>query len=101
MNTEPKSGSQTPWGRAENVTPLIAGVIAVSTPSHGGIWLSPERYAQIPEAAKVKAARWSPAQWFEEDCEVASVALAFPDELRAAGYASFVDAVCEAQAVRP
>jgi len=72
----------TPWGQSQHEETLAEGITLVSTPGHGGILLSPERLAAMPKSLREHApfGRYS-RKWFEEDCEVALVALAFPDDL--------------------
>ena len=59
----------TPWGWANpayDVEPIADGVDFISTASHGGLRLTPERIAQIPaDIRKTMRGR----KWFEEDCE--------------------------------
>lgn len=70
-NTTPVLGGPSPWGRIDLVTVLAEGIVSVSTPSHGGIWLSQERVEQIPEALRTPSPEYSPKpHWWEEDCEV-------------------------------
>ena len=72
----------TPWGVPDSVRCIAAGIWWVSTPSHGGYWLSPDRLAAMPEPFKVLKTFGSVGpQWFEEDCDWAIVALAFPAEM--------------------
>jgi hypothetical protein len=72
--------SQTPWGTADSITKLSDGIYAVSTPSHGGLWISQDRLADIPDAAVEFARKWSGSeQWWEEDCAWAFVAVAHPE----------------------
>ena len=56
----------TPWGWTKNVVELIEGVWRVATPSHGGLKLSPERWAELP--AEVRDAMYT-RTFAEEDCE--------------------------------
>ena len=56
----------TPWGWTKNVTELIEGVWRVATPSHGGLKLSPERWAELPP--EVRDAMHNPT-FAEEGCE--------------------------------
>ena len=65
----------TPWGRADFMQEDAPGIWFVSTPSHGGFWLSTERRAQMPAYMR--------KTWYEEDCEWSMVAAVFGDELRA------------------
>lgn len=70
----------TPWGRAETVEEIAPGITYVSTPSHGGFLLSPERNAEIP--ADVKASTWralGEGGWYEEDCDAAIVVAQWPE----------------------
>ncbi len=67
---EPKVGSHSPWGTIDNITRIAAGVLFVGTPSHGGIWLSDQRIAQIPETLrKPKSAYAEKPRWWEQDLE--------------------------------
>jgi hypothetical protein len=70
----------TPWGLSDTMPKRIAkGVYSVSTPSHGGIWVSPEFIERIPLQHRQWAAQWSGSfNWFEEDLCWAAVAVAFP-----------------------
>jgi hypothetical protein len=63
----PREGDCSPWGLIDSVTPLGPDAMAVSTPSHGGIWVSPAGLAKIPEA--LRATAYSGGGWFEEDCD--------------------------------
>lgn len=71
--THIKVGSRTPWGSAQSADHLAAGVVVVSTSSHGGIKLSPERNAQIPSALR------QPTGWYEEDARSHIPAAYLPD----------------------
>jgi len=63
----PREGDSSPWGLIDSVTPLGPDAVAVSTPSHGGIWVSPAGLAKIP--APLRATAYSGGGWFEEDCD--------------------------------
>lgn len=63
----PREGDSSPWGLIDSVTPLGPDAVAVSTPSHGGIWVSPAGLARIP--APLRATAYSGGGWFEEDCD--------------------------------
>jgi hypothetical protein len=66
-------GSLTPWGRADFVSYPAQGFAVVSTPSHGGIFVNPERAGLID-------AEWrKDSGWYEEDCEALIVAAAYPE----------------------
>ena len=56
----------TPWGWTKDVVELAEGVWRVSTPSHGGLKLSRERWDELP--AELTEAMYTPA-FAEEDCE--------------------------------
>ena len=62
-----------PWGKPDTVRRLAAGVYTVDTPSHGGIFLSAERNAEVPPIARDRAG------WYEEDCDWAIAALVHAD----------------------
>ncbi len=66
-------GASTPWGRADHAEIYGPGVVFHGTPSHGGIKLDAARNAAMPAALRVRGG------WYEEDCEWAKVAVAFPD----------------------
>jgi hypothetical protein len=63
----PREGDASPWGSIDSVTPLGPDAVAVSTPSHGGIWVSPAGLERIP--APLRATAYSGGGWFEEDCD--------------------------------
>ena len=46
---QPKVSSDTPWGKAQDVTWLADGIVFVGTAGHGGIWVSPARMEEMPE----------------------------------------------------
>jgi hypothetical protein len=73
--TTVRPGSGTPWGTADFVEVLAPGITSVSTPSHGGIHLSPERNAQVHPVWR------SDNGWYEEDCEANIVLITFFGEL--------------------
>ena len=57
---------RTPWGCSQDIVELAEGVWRVSTAGHGGLKLSPERWAELP------AAVWATMMYrtfAEEDCE--------------------------------
>lgn len=69
--------TSSPWGLVQSQKELAPGIVQVETASHGGIYLDPERYAQMP--APMKTTGYSANGWYEEDCDWALVALQFPD----------------------
>lgn len=71
--------TNTPWGRAETRRTVAPGIICVTTSSHGGYWLSPDRVAQFQRAfPEFKPFAGYP--WLEEDCDAALAGLLWPDE---------------------
>jgi len=64
-----------PWGAVQDQKELAPGIIQVWTASHGGIWVEPAKWATMP----IKTTGYSEDGWFEEDCDWALVALAFPE----------------------
>ena len=79
----------TPWGRPDHRETIADGIVRFMTPSHGGIWLSPERLAAMPEALRAIPTWIDKPDWFEEDADWAIVCLAFPEYFsdRDCGYA--------------
>ncbi len=73
----------TPWGQSQTETKIAEGLINYITASHGGIWLSRERIANFPKPllpfidGNVDCK--SGEGWFEEDCDWAFVAIAYPE----------------------
>ena len=72
---QPQEGQYSPWGSIDNVDLLADGIVFVHTPSHGGIWLSDARLAQMPPEER------SSDGWYEEDCEAAFPLRRFRDEV--------------------
>lgn len=77
---------ETPWGEWQRVQEVIPGVFRVSTVSHGGYWLTPERLAELPTVLRdgPDGSNEKPysvddvrAGWFEEDSEAGRVVLMF------------------------
>ena len=77
--TEPRRGSDSPWGTVDRATPIAEGIVFVSTPSHGGFWLSPARLAEIVKISPRNHKTFGDyaACWYEEDCEASKVVNAF------------------------
>lgn len=74
-NHSPRDGDHSPWGVIETAEPVADGIVSVHTPSHGGIWLSEARLAQMPPGEH------STDGWYEEDCEAAFPLRRFRDEV--------------------
>lgn len=85
----------TPWGAPQTAEEIAPGIWHTTTASHGGFYLTSAALARIPAAHQAYAAEWAkgfgPA-WFEEDCAVCCVIVAYPEHFRA-------DRVAEAQGV--
>ena len=69
----------TPWGYADGHKRVAAGVWTVSTPGHGGYWLSTERLLMMPTELRECGTWTGERNWFEEDCDWSIVACSFPD----------------------
>ena len=68
----------TPWGMSDFVENIGGGILAVTTPSHGGYYVPREHYDRMP--AQLQGSNsYGGGLWFEEDCEWAIVAFAFPE----------------------
>jgi hypothetical protein len=82
-DTPPVVRGGSPWGTIDGIEVMAEGILRVFTPSHGGIWLSPERRATLPAwAHTVNSTFCAKPRWWEEDCEAAVPLLAFYDDLR-------------------
>jgi len=68
----------TPWGIPDDSHTIAPGIVSYHTPSHGGIWLSPDRLIEFM-AKFPHYAPFAGAPWFEEDEDCGAVVLAFPD----------------------
>jgi hypothetical protein len=61
-----------PWGAIQDKRELAPGIWTVSTAGHGGIKLSRERNAAMPNYMRNEGG------WYEEDCEWAKAAVVHP-----------------------
>lgn len=78
QNDPPRVEGMSPWGKVQDAEEVAPGIISVTTPSHGGMWLSDERRAQMPEA--LRAVPTTPGgNWYEQDVDAMLVILSFPD----------------------
>jgi len=68
---------QTPWGESDYIEELARGIFHVTTPSHGGFFLSPSRVAEMPDCFKGATFGDNGPSWYEEDCDAAMVMLVF------------------------
>ena len=77
---------ETPWGHAHTYT-IAPGIISCSTPSHGGFYVSEERFnAMEPEYQAIRfptGRSRDNGAWFEEDSAWVAVVLSFPNEFLA------------------
>lgn len=71
----------TPWGKAQEVKEIADGITRASTASHGGYRISAERHHAMPDVLRAHEP-YAGRHWYEEDCDWAVVALAFPDEFK-------------------
>ena len=70
----------TPWGKPQTVKIIAPGIVEFTTASHGGIWLSPERNAQVPLSLKKRSFMGNGTRgWYEEDQDAAIVMGVFPE----------------------
>ena len=76
----PSKGSASPWGPIQTVHTAAAGIVSVSTASHGGFWLSPVRCEELLRRFPGFEQRYSELPWLEEDCDACLVPLVWPDE---------------------
>ena len=72
----PKS---TPWGAVQESKKLADGIYALSTASHGGIYLAPYRQKQIGK----KSIWLNSAAFWEEDCDAHEPVAFFADDISA------------------
>lgn len=66
------SHASTPWGAPQSALQYAEGVVFLSTASHGGFSLAPERNAQVQTVLR------NGGGWYEEDQAWAIVAITFP-----------------------
>jgi len=78
---KPELRGQSPWGVIQDIKTYENGILYVSTPSHGGMWVPDLLIDDMSKAAREYAAQWSHGwgdQWFEHDLAIAFVVGAFP-----------------------
>ena len=71
-----------PWGVVQESETIAPGIVSVSTASHGGIHLDRERQAALKRRFP-GFSTYAGGPWYEEDEDVAVVALAFPHKFTA------------------
>jgi len=71
---------RTPWGQADTARKMEGtDCIAVTTSTHGGIYVPNHLLPRIPDVERKLAAAWSGSEnWFEEDCCALSVLFHIP-----------------------
>ena len=75
-----KFTKDTPWGRADSVTDLGAGLFSVGTPSHGGLFVPDDLLERMPFGVRFSNSySGADSNWFEEDCEWALPVISFPE----------------------
>jgi hypothetical protein len=85
----PTINGYSPWGPIVDIGRLADGIYRVTSQSHGGIWLSPARRAELTEkaphllAAAMVKSYCDKSYWWEEDVEAIIPLLVFWDELPA------------------
>ena len=65
---------ETPWGDPQLANQVLPGIWTVSTATHGGLVLSDQRQADMPDALQLTD------RYYEEDCDWALVYVAYADE---------------------
>lgn len=65
------------WGVPDTIREIAPGIDEVSTSSHGGFILSPERLAQMPE--NLRSCSFTKDNHFEQDCSWCAVIIAWPE----------------------
>ncbi len=76
--------TETIWGAPQTVNVIAPGIVEFTTASHGGIWLSPERNAQVTMELKEKTLNGKQG-WYEEDCDASVVREVFKDVFKDRG----------------
>lgn len=66
-----------PWGHVQSQKTIAPGITWVSTASHGGYLLSPDRTKEL-ESLLPGAKSWAGPGAYEEDCDWCLVVLAYP-----------------------
>lgn len=78
MQTRTVVGGFSPWGDIQTVRAIAHDLESVTTASHGGLWLGPERWMEV--AREFPGFRpYAGAPWLEEDCDVTLAVLLWPE----------------------
>lgn len=86
----PTINGYSPWGPIIDIHRYAEGIYGVTSQTHGGIWLSAARRAELAEKAPhmlegvMRKVYCDKPSWWEEDCEATIPLLVFWDELPAA-----------------
>lgn len=70
--------TRSPWGTPDDTHEIAPGLWSVGTPSHGGFLISAERRAAMPAHLR-DVPTFAGGNAYEEDCDVALVIVAFPE----------------------
>ena len=71
-----KKGIRSPWGKVQNVEHITPWLSRVSTATHGGFKLAPNKNKYIPNDLRRKGC------WYEEDCEVSIIFVYLEDQIK-------------------
>ena len=75
-----KNARPTPWGKADSVKQLAAGVTLIGTPSHGGIMIGKNKAKGIlTPAGRMCGRQWNQYLCYEEDCLMNIVLFEHPE----------------------
>lgn len=91
-----QSSAHTPWGHPQTCREIAPGILHYETASHGGMQLSSERQAAMPPILREIEPFAGPG-WYEEDCDMGLVMLAFPECFSDREVSAAVDMYCEGQ----
>ena len=69
-----------PWGEIQVQDVVAEGITRVHTAGHGGFHLSAERHRALQR--KFHFHTFAGGPWYEEDCDMAAVVIAFPDDFK-------------------
>jgi hypothetical protein len=67
----------TPWGRSDHEREIAPGILEVSTPSHGGLYLDAQRWQELTRSFAFKP--FAGPQWLEEDCDFVFAVIRWPE----------------------
>lgn len=69
----------TPWGKSQHQTQFGEGIVFHTTAGHGGFHVESRLLKLMPQVLQDFNPFTGKKGWFEEDCDWAIVAVAFPD----------------------